>query len=527
LRGWLVKRIDMDGEKAKEDIAELFGAEPLAAFERGRGAHLMLARNRRLGSLLTAERNVFYVQILYRLLLFKREHELEPLYEDIYQAVRPAQESFDNREYSGQQFRADMAQMAEWDLVTFRIEKERLRGYRDNRKRKFRYSLTEECSHLVQWLESRLLDDLQDRAHDTRDLLQDVCGALNELLRLLHRLKKDDETQAEPARRIVFQLFKTDDLTRAITEGLIEFNGRLLHFIVRQYDIAEVKQIIGELDTYVHVFLNQVFALRREVLPLINRLLRDNNRDKLDLCFRIMEKERLQAPHLLQGVLGASRLGIAERLRGFYIEDGKLDRLHQRIGSSVIKVWQKLRSHLRELERKNNRLMDLRKRIGEIARLPDQALPGRFLQDLLAPAHMRGDMHYWDFSQKADPPEPRRRLTQKETAAQTYLRPKALSNSPVQSMDEARLAALDRWLQKKIIPAGVGRSRVSAGKVEEYDDFVKVMELAQAGFLNDGRRLARIDYELADGGERVALAAQGRRLALRDMVVERRGRDEG
>ncbi len=512
----------MADDKQKEKIAELFGDEPLAAFERGRGAYLVLGRNRRLGALLVSERNVFYVQILYRMLLFKREHELEPLYEDIYQSVRPAQESFDNQEYSGQQFRADMARLADWGLVKFRIEKERLRGYRDNRKRKFRYSLTDESSHLVQWLETRLLDDLEERGHDTRDLLQDVCGTLNELLRLLHRLRKDDENQAEQARRIIFQLFKTDDLTRTITAGLIEFNGRLLHFIVQRYDVAEIKQIIGELDTYVHAFLNRLFSLRREILPLIDRLLKEKNLDKIDLCYRIMERERLQAPHLFQGATGASRLGIAARLHRFYIEDGKLDQLHQRIGASVIKVWQKLRSHLRELERKNNRLRDLRNRIDDIARLPPQAMPGGFLRDLLAPAHMRGDMRYWDSFQRADPPEPRKRLAPKEAAAKIYLRKKAPSDRPVQTLDETRLAELARWLAARIAAVGSGRLRASDMQVEEYGDFVKVMELIQAGFLNSGQRLARIDYQLSALDAQITLAGPGQRLSLCDMEVQRK-----
>ncbi len=192
----------------------------------------------------------------------------------------------------------------------------------------------------MQWLESRLLDDLEDRSHDTRDLLQEVCGALNELLRLLHNLRKDDETQVDQARRIVFQLFKTDDLTRTITEGLIEFNGRLLHFIIQRYDVPDVKQIIGELDHYVYAFLNQIFSLRREILPLINRLLLDKNQGKSELCFAIMEQERLQAPHVLQGAIGASRQGIAERLRRFYIEDAYSCVFWCGVdGQLIVRVW--------------------------------------------------------------------------------------------------------------------------------------------------------------------------------------------
>lgn len=148
-------------------------------------------------------------------------------------------------------------------------------------------------------------------------------------------------------------------------------------------------------------------------------------------------------------------------------------------------------------------------------------MPGRFLRDLLAPAHMCGDMRYWDSFQKADPPEPRKRLSRKEATAKTYLRTKAPSDRPVQTMDEARLAELAKWLDARIAAVGSGRLLVSDMQVDEYGDFVKVMELAQAGFLNSGRRLARIDYQLSDIDAEITLAAKGQRLSLRDMAVNK------
>ena len=505
---------------SKEDNSDLFGSAPINAFNRGAAARLLLNRNRHLGALLVAERSVYYVQILYRMLLFKREHELEPLYEDIYHAVRPAQETLDGCEYVLQQFRQDMDQLRAWGLVTFRIEKERLRGYRDNRKKKFRYALSEECDQFIQWLESRLLSDLEDRGHDTRDLLQDVCGALNELLRLLHHLRKDDQDQAEEARRIVFQLVKTDEFTRAITLNLIEFNGRLLHFLNSRYDMEETRQVISELDSYVHSFLQQLYSLRREIVPLIDRLLQDYNRQKIELCFTVMERERLQTPHLFQVSLGPSRRAIGDRLHDFYIEDGKLDRLHQRIGASVIKVWQKLHSHLREMERKNNRLVDIDERIKDLAGLPEETVPSVFFTELLAPAAMYGDMHFWDLLQKADPPEPRKILPQNEAPARNYLRRKKPSAKPVQTMDEARLEELRQWLTARM-GNEAHDTRISEVTVEAFGDFAKIMELARAGFLNSGNRLARIDYRLADLAGEVALEACEQRLTLRNILVEK------
>ena len=507
---------------SENDKAELFGSDPLAAFEQGTAARLLLNRNRQLGALLVAERSVYYIQILYRMLLFKREHELEPLYEDIYHAVRPAQEALGDGEYLPPQFRQDMDQLRDWGLVTFRIEKERLRGYRDNRKKKFRYGLTEECDQFIQWLESRLLSDLEDRGHDTRDLLQDVCGALNELLRLLHHLRKDDQDQAEEARRIVFQLVKTDELTRSITLSLIELNGRLLHFLISRYDLEETRQIISELNSYVDSFLQRLYLLRQEIVPLIDRLLQEHNRQKIELCFTIMERERLQTPHLFQVALGPSRHAIGDRLHEFYIEDGKLDRLHQRIAGSVIKVWQKLHSHLRELERKNNRLLDIGERIKDIVRMPEETIPATFLAELLAPAAMCGDMHYWDSLQKADPPEPRRNLPRNEAPARNFLRRKESSDKPVQTMDEARLEALREWLAARDAGRAGGR-KISEVEVEEFADFARIMELARAGFLNSGNRLARIEYRLADLAGEVALTAGEQQLTLRDMLIEKAG----
>ncbi len=508
-------------DTTRQEKQDLLGGEAITAFGQGAARQLVTSRNRQLGALLISERAIFYTQILYRLLLFKREHELEPLYEDIFQAVLPAQHAISADPYTSQQFRSDMAQLAEWELVRFRIEKERLRGYRDNRKRKFRYSLSDECARFIEWLESRLADDLEERGHDTRDLLQEVCGSLNELLRLLHHLRRDDDTQADSARRIIFQLFKVEDLTRAITSGLIEFNGRLLHFIIQTYAIAEIKAIIGELDTYVHGFLSQVYALRREILPLILRLQQELNQEKLDLCARIMEAERKRSPHLLQGMREAARLGIVSGLHAFYIEEGKLDQLHQRIGASVLRVWQKLRSHLRELERKNNRLQDLQSRIMEIASLPADRAPQAFLASLLAPAQLYSDPHYWDDHEKAEPPAPRRRVSKKEQARPGYLPRKQQADRPVQTMAEARLSDLAAWLQARIMVHHPDLARVSAGEFNDFTDLHQVVELARAGYLDEGRRLARIDFRLRDERELVTLTAGEQTLSLREIVVAR------
>jgi len=339
--------------RAREDNSNV-ASQPSAAFEQGMAADMITRRNAALGNLFTAERAPVYVTILYRMLLFKREHELEPLYEDIYQEILPPLEILDGREYTTDRFRSDLDQLADWKLVSSRIEKQRLRGYRDNRKRKFRFRLSDEAASLLRWLEERLQDDLEERGSDARDLLGEVRGTLGELLRLLHGLRPKNPGQAENCRRIIFQLGKADDLCQEVTTGLIDLNGRLSAFLLRRYEAEEVRDILAELDIYVQVFLQQAFALRREIMPLLHRLQKKSMQEKIHFAFTVMEKEREKAPHLLRVRREASGLVIMERLERFFTEQGGLDHLLRRINTSSLQVWQKLRSHLQELERKKS-----------------------------------------------------------------------------------------------------------------------------------------------------------------------------
>ena len=473
----------------------LFSDQPLAAFDRGMAAELVEHRNHNLGSLFTTERAPFYVTILYRMLLFKRDHELEPLYEDIYQAVLQPLENLEKTEYSPDRFRTDLDQLANWNLVSSRIEKQRLRGYRDNRKQKFRFRLSDEAASLLHWLEERLQDDLEERSNDARDLLGEVRGALGKLLRLLHGLHLNADGQEDSARRVIFQLGKADDLCQAITEGLIDLNGRLMAFLLRRYEADDVRIILGELDNYVQVFLKQTFGLQREIVPLLHRLHKSIMQDKLRFAFTVMEKERHLAPHLLQVRREASGLAIPDRLNRFFEDQGGLDHLLQRINGASLQVWQKLRSHLQELERKNHRLEDLRDRIGEIAGLDESVVPVHFFEKLFSCGQGYFDRNYWDSLEKADPPQPIRRISRKEKVIRAYIKPKKKSAGPVQSMDEARLATLEKWITEKVLPPPAN-GWVGKGNFAEFADFPRIMELAGAGLLDDGKRLSRISLLL-------------------------------
>lgn len=506
-------------EKPKPpDSKNLFSNNPLSHFEQHGASPLLAGRNSHLGSLFTSERAVHYLNILYRMLLFKRDYELEPLYDDIYSGVLSAQSALDS-EYNSENFRADIAKLAEWDLVSFRIEKQRLRGYRDNRKRKFRYRLKSETIHLLEWLEQRLIDDLQSRGSDTRDLLGEMRGSLGELLRLLHQVKPDSKSPEDIARRVLFQLFKAGDLCQEITVGLADLNGRLMFFLVKRYQIDEVRGLIKEIDRYVETFLKQTYNLRQEILPLLSRLTNENTLKKLIHCHEVMEQERLQTPNLLQMRRNIQVSAIPDSLYTFFAEQGGLERLLHRINKSSMQVWQKLRSHLRELERKNNRLQDIGYRIKEIATLHEHATVTAFFNELLSQPGCSFDTNYWSQVEKAEPPKPIKRIAGKTQFPKSYLGQKQTGSKPVQSMDEERLAMLKIWLQEKILVKGAESALLSEGSFTSFDDFLRIIELARAGLLAGGKRLSRIDYVLQPEQRAVLLTLAEQSLSHPEMTI--------
>ena len=104
------------------------------------------ARALTLGSMLASERAAEYVAILRALAEFRAEHEPEPLHEDVERRVCGE----DAEAFASAAFKSDLRQLKEWNLVAERIEKERLRGYRDNRRAKFRYRMCDDAASFVE-----------------------------------------------------------------------------------------------------------------------------------------------------------------------------------------------------------------------------------------------------------------------------------------------------------------------------------------------------------------------------------------
>jgi hypothetical protein len=306
----------------------------------------------------------------------------------------------------------------------------------------------------------------------------------------------------DQARRILFQVHKADQITRDINAALTDFNASLLAFLGREYALAELRALLASLEGYVERYLLQIAALRESLLPALERAAKPKYRLVMAEAFEVMERERRNAPRLMSASAGvrAAPAPLLSGMQAFYREDGALDGLCRRINASALRVWQKMASHLKEMERKSHRLEDLRERISEMSALDPDVVPRAYLNRLLAYGSMRGDMHAWDEEVRATPPQPRRSSWKGRPDPSLRLRPKRAGDGAAQSLEEARMAEIRDWLEAKVLGRGEGPgagAAVSEGAYDEPEDFSRILSLAKAGLLGRGRNLARIGYRLA------------------------------
>ncbi len=501
-------------------LERLFSGDVLDGFAAGAAQFLVRMRNRNLGNLLLSERNVFYLQIVYRMLCFRREHELEPLFEDLYAAVQPAQESVAGEAYRREEFRQDMHQLDDWGLVSCRVEKERLRGYRDASRRKYRYRLLDDTIAFLVWLEERLQEDIEDKGEDTRNLLFDVESRAREALSQVEAFTSESG-DAGAARTIVYLLVQLDELTDNINLHLSDLNVTVLGFLFGRYDIDQVKSLLKELEFYVDSYLRQIMGARGNLLPAFEQLGSQDSLRKYERCLQLLEEERARTPHLLQRrrkLIEPRR--IVQRLTAFYEDSGGLDGLCRRMNESYMKVYAKLKAHLRELERKNTRLEDLNARLRDLARLPEDACVTTYFRRLLAPAQIVIDPNYWDDQEKATPPQPRREQDRHLRTPRTYIREKTYGDKPVRSVRQARLEHLKRWIREHVA-GDDGQGMLSQGRYEGFEDVRGAFEVVVNGLLQKGRNLHRIGYGLQPGSpdQMRTVEADGYRLTFREATV--------
>jgi hypothetical protein len=450
---------------------------------------LLRNRNRALGWLLTSERAVSYVEILLCLLKFRDNHELEPLHDDVLAALGGEKSQSVERQA---EFNQDVRQLLDWNLMTQRIEKERLRGYRDTRRRKFRYRISDDAVLFLLWLESRYQDDLQPVDSDTRDLLSDIVSSLREMSRMINKTSADS-IEYEESRAIFHRLAKTSSTTDDVAKSLGEFNIRLLSFVGGTYDIPSARHLIGELDRFLEKFIRRIHTLRNEIVPEIDKLRLLRLASRWEACTRLLQEEASATPSIMRTrILSPSQT--LSTLAEFYRRDGQLERLTSRVNQSAMLVWQKLHSHLRELERRSHRLEDVRFRIQDLSKLTPGVVPHNWLQSVLQQGQMSGDMHEWTATLKATPPQPLWSKHKVQRQTHVWMAPRALSDdAPIQSLEEQRLEHLARWMREHGLRADDdSTAMLSSGNYAEFNDFVGIMDVIRSGLLGEGRRLAKI-----------------------------------
>jgi len=464
---------------------------------------LLQNRNRSLGWLLTSERAVAYTEILLALLRFRDNHELEPLHDDVLAALA---EETDPNENASTQFNQDMRQLLDWDLVSQRIEKERLRGYKDTRRRKFRYKISDDAVSFLVWLESRRQDDLQPEDTDTRDLLADMISNLRETSRMINKISAES-AEYESSRAIFHRLNQMATTTDGVAKSLSDFNIRLISFAGGTYDLTKAHQLIKDLDRFLEKFIRRIHTLRNEICPEIEKLRLQRLSSRWEICIKIMKEESAASQSIMRTRILTPSMTLSN-LAEFYGRDGLLEQLTSRVNKSAMLVWQKLHAHLRELERRSHRLEDVKSRIVELSKLQAQSVPHDWFRRVIQPGHMIGDMHEWTESFKATPPQPIWSKHRVRSETHIWMEPRTIADGkPVQSLEERRLDVLTHWMQAHgIMPDENATRLLSSGQYSEFNDFAKIMELVRSGILGNGKRLAKLGAvaEIVDTPARIA-----------------------
>ena len=504
-----------DGLSATNSVAS---ERPSPAMEEA--ISLLDGRNPSLGNLLSSPKAASYVAILCAFLDFRREHEFEPLFEDLQEKVCGE----DAGAFSRMDFGSDLNQLQEWNLVERRVEKERVRGYRDNRRKKFRHRASPDAIALVNWLRNRKDELLHPRSEDTGSLLDLVDSMLKEASRQINRLSAG-AVSYEDASDLMFRAQRLSDLSDDVAENLQKLDLRLVSFLVREYELAEAKALVGEIEVFLQRFALRIGRFRASILANAEKLLQLRYESRWAACENVLRQEADKVRRLRPLVVPNSR-DILAGLVAFYQSGGRLQNLMQRVQRSGREVWRRLSAHLRELERRNHRLEDLRARISELAALPEDSVPHEWFHDLLQAASMRGDalIRPDGRSRAPEPVWEKHRIGPGLDAAIDH-RNDTDSEDRVSSFDETRLRSLADWLSAKgLLPSpGDPPIPLSSAEMDVDEDFRRVIETASASLLGGGRRAAKISLSGTVAEDRpVALALGDRTLSFQELLLSAR-----
>ena len=469
-----------------------------------------------LGGLLAAERAVEYVAVLRAFAGFRRSHEPEPLHEDIARAV--CGDTPDP--FAELTLKSDLRQLKNWGLVTERIEKERLRGYRDNRRTKFRYRLCEEAAQFVAWLDERRSRPLDAGGGDvTGNLLDLQCSLLHELRRKL-RAAAPTGTDADTAGDVLYRVEQLRVYVDATARTLQALNLRLLSFGAESFSADEAKPVVDELALFLERFGRRFGALREEIVQDLAELRRPNQTARWSACTDVLRAEVAKFRHIASMRIPDATAILADAAR-FYASDGTLVDLMRRIVDSARKVWGRLNAKLRELERRNHRLEDLGARLGELAKAGEDAVPYAWFARLLETAAMRGDAQVRPGGEKSVHPLPKAAAKAKANRAVTWITPRTVGEKPdVASIAQRRGERLKAWLKARAIYPEGATTHLSDLVPQAFDDFAHVVRLIEYTRLGRGEKGRRyLDVTARELAEAATLGGVGCTLTCNDLAL--------
>ncbi len=446
---------------------------------------LLSGRVMTLGNLLASERAVEYVACLRAFVAFRDSHEPEPLHEDLEEKVCGE----DALPAARAAFKADIRQLKDWGLIEERIEKERLRGYRDSRRTKFRYRLCDDAAAFVEWLKERREYDLNPSGGDETGNLLDIQRSLLLELRRMLRRASPTGVDYDTAGDILFRVDRMAQNVAATAKTLQELNLRLLSFGVAEFGIEEAKPVVQELGLFLERFGRRFNAMREDILRDIVELRRDCHAARWRACAKKLEEEASRFRHIASVKIPDAALLLADA-EDFYGARGKLVGLMARVGESARKVWGRLNAKLRELERRNHRLEDLGTRLAELAQLDEDEVPHEWMQKLIESANMRGDAQIRSGGEKSSPPKPKASSSTTTVRTPGWIVPRKVGGmANVRSIAKVRADELKAWMASRgIYPNAAGVISLSSGEYREFDDFAGIMQIIEQTRLSDGEK---------------------------------------
>lgn len=471
-----------------------------------------------LGSLLASEHAAEYVAILRAFADFRAHHEPEPIHEDLETAV--CGEASDT--VSRNAFKNDLRQLKTWSLVTERIEKERLRGYRDTRRTKFRYRLCDDAVAFVAWLAEMHERDLHPGTADvTGNLLDLQRSMVSELKRMLHRVPAVDVTY-ELAGDVLYRLQQVGVYVEATARSLQELNLRLLGFVARDFSVDEAKTVVDELGVFLERFGRRFASLRADILRDVVDLGEERQTKRWAACSEKLRAEAEKFRHVA-GVRVPDAAAILQDAARFYGVEGELVSLIARVNDSARKVWGRLNAKLRELERRNHRLEDLGVRLAELATLGEDEVPHAWLVRLVASAAMRGDPQIRPGGEKSLAPQPKIAAARKTHRAPCWITPRKVGERPdVASITQVKAERLKQWMQGAgVYPEGQEGIALSAGRYAQFADCANVMQVIRATRLSGGEKAKQyLSVMGVPTGTQARLAVEGSEMTFEDLLMQ-------